>query len=165
MFQRSLFLCIVTTVVAAHSLADAPDADPASAVADDANNMLRTAAEAIAANYESLPPMELTFETVFIDPAVERTEKKAVASKNGVVLTYTASPMSISRSTVTMMSDVYLRSERRSRKGDEWSRKTTRVRTGDVWTFYSPASGFAQRKLTHQLGGFLPVDFPEVALR
>ena len=84
MFQRSLFLCIVTTVVAAHSLADAPAADPASAVADDANNMLRTAAEAIAANYESLPPVELTFETVFIDPAVERTEKKAVPAKTAL---------------------------------------------------------------------------------
>ena len=123
----------------------------------DAAILFESALEHISANYERLKTVELTFETISIDPSVDRREKKSGKTENGAVWSTTVAPVFIGRNTVRIAGD-NLRRESYDRIGNVWNHVSTVVRKGDSWTTFIPASNWATRRSTDELGSLLPAD-------
>ena len=134
-----------------------PQGDIDVGTSEEAVEVFQTALESISRNYQYLKSVTVTFETISIDPSVERREKISGENKNGLHWSTTVAPVFVGRNTVSLEGR-NLRSESYDRVGSEWTHVSTWVRKGDVWTSYMPASNWAQRKLTEQLGSFLAVD-------
>ena len=111
----------------------------------EATRIFESALEHIATNYQHLKTVDLTMETLSIDPSVERREERTGETENGAVWTTTVAPVFIGRNTVRIAGD-NMRQESYNRIGNVWHHVSTMVRKGDTWTTFIPANNWLQEK-------------------